>query len=114
MERVKDLVLRSLNIDTRRALGLAPNKLSLNRYIDIPLEWNKMKYIRDTNSIIRYTNNGYISTHILVKDVKQITDTIFQTIPESTLMIYKYNYTTNKGDVVFYPDVSVGLLFNLQ
>lgn len=115
MERVTELVLANIdNIDTRRALGIGPRKLSVDRYIDIPLEWDDIRYLADSNSIIRYRNNGYISTHIFVTDVKKLTETVYTTTVGTSSSVYVYNYMTCKDDFSFYPGVLEGVLFSVS
>jgi hypothetical protein len=115
MERVTELVLAKIDdIDTRRALGLGPRKLSADRYIDIPLEWDNIRYLIDSNSLIRYRNNGYISTHIFVTDVKKMTETVYTTTVDTCSSVYTYNYTTCKDDFSFYPGVLEGVFFSIN
>jgi len=114
MDRVSELVLTKLDIDTRRALGLGPQKLSVDRYINIPLEWDDIKYLPDCNSVIRYRNNGYISTHIVVHPVKKVSDGIYVTTSNTCSSVYAYNYMKAKDEYTFYPGVLEGMLFSIN
>lgn len=115
MNRVVESILTRIHdIDTRRALGLGPRKLSVDRYIDIPLEWDSIKYLPDSNSVIRYRNNGYISTHIVVHPVKEVTKGVYTTTNSTFSSVYSYNYQFVKDDFTFYPGISEGMLFSIN
>lgn len=115
MNRVVESILTRIHdIDTRRALGLGPRKLSVDRYIDIPLEWDSIKYLPDSNSVIRYRNNGYISTHIVVHPVHKVSDGVYGTINSTCSSVYSYNYQTVKDEYTFYPGVLEGMLFSIN
>ena len=115
MNRVVDSILTRIDdIDTRRALGLGPRKLSADRYIDIPLEWDNIKYLPDSNSVIRYRNNGYISTHIVVHPVEKIAAGVYGTMNSTFSSVYSYNYQMVKDEFTFYPGVSEGMLFSIN
>jgi len=98
------------DIDTRRALGLGPRKLSMDRYIQIPTVCNGMKHTGET--LIVYRNNGAQSTYIFFKPVQKISDTEFMSTIYTKYSIYRYNYSRRKGSFEFWPDTPHCLLFS--